>query len=756
MSAKPQHTNSGRLRADQDDYQNALEKSAAEFFDQHPESPNLFIVHLMYGGMVSDPGAIRKSAIRARNCFLSGLGELWKTQQIKNGKQDLDETDVNRQHAEVLRQHIRYLDRKNTFLNLMEGLIDKYEVEQVVFIFKQRENWEDYRLEIQRGSITLGARESIQIECEYSRRFADSLMPQYLSNEYFSNLYTNDDAIADRRDDGDEADVNNWRTGFILGRAEIFGMTTTNDVQKKALDQLYGDELDEKEVRIKFWNLLGELQSALLYFRGAGNAELASGTEVPNHVAPVGTVIAERLRGQPKSPRDFESPTAITVLSPSAPSASEVSINMLDTVVRIQQRDMEQQEVVNTVCKYTNPTFKDPDMKDIFKSTVKQIFKLRYQQRQLECISLWMAWLIEKLHNSVHEGHSLDFWLVAGDQTEFEGLAIPESDFQAINFEERATRAARALEREHFPWFQRGRYALFWDAGREKYAPTGIVGIKGSNWEQVLTEIYKPEPSLKIPVCCIAYSTGLPKEAGVIIHRDKTSIGQPTNEQTLQKNPFATIIRWRKKQWQLSIDPRKDKLLTALIEYLGSSTTSNPGTTLDEIADICLSVADNPHAGGIIVIVKEDKESVNDPDQHFQSLFAQMGKAWTIDDTREDRVALISHDGATLVALSSKNWGYRFLLSPDGVESEVRKGLVQCALGSNNNFPLTGVGSRRWSAALSAFKKEIGAVIVISQDGDIQFWASKNGGLEESMCLYLPQAGPERRIYLAAECSGKQ
>ena len=69
------------------------------------------------------------------------------------------------------------------------------------------------------------------------------------------------------------------------------------------------------------------------------------------------------------------------------------------------------------------------------------------------------------------------------------------------------------------------------------------------------------------------------------------------------------------------------------------------------------------------------------------------------------------------------SWKYRFLLSSDGISPGVRNALT--FLAQNRLHPLSSVGSRRWSAALASFKESVRAVIVISQDGDLQFWLPK-------------------------------
>jgi len=735
------HQTAVHLYEDGDRNQDVVNEYADEIFSQDTDS-SLVIVHLVYGA-ISDPGSIRRSAVRARNCYLNDLGLLWMNQNNESepdANKHKTKVDVNGVHGEVLRRHIRYLDRSNTFLNLVGRCLRDKQLDKLTFDLSIAKRgaieWCDVKAQAD------------GIKFTYSKAFADILVPPSLAIEYLDHFYRNHKSNSNQQES--ELAAQAWETQFLVSRAGIFGNILDIKKQREMLSVLHKKDLvdrwSESDIKVNFWNLLGELQSALLYFRGALAQKVDGNKRSIDSRPPEGKVFARQVRSRPRNGGKslIELPTAVTILCPKV--SRDPSEKIIEKLLVKSTEEENEQDNSKQICAKIYPAFKDPATRIQFSNTVKKGFELREQKRRLECISLWMIWIIEGLHKSIHEGHALDFWFVAGDQTEFRDnnnidfkelmpnqvreLTIPKHSADEKEFQNASKRAVRALEKEHFPWFQRGRYGLFWDIGRNSHAPTGLVAIKGSNWEQVLTESIKDIPNLDIPVCCITYTTGLPKEAGVISHTK------------LNGGAFPPILRWRKTQWQSDNDPRESELHNQLVNLLGKKPeqlTVDEERHLRDISTLCTAVADDPHAGAIMVILNDNP--ARKTEDYFHDLFAQMGKPWSIDNNREDRAALVSHDGATLITLKDRKWGYRFLLSPDGVDRDVRKKLVRCALLESSDFPLTGAGSRRWSAALTAFKSEVGAVIAISQDGDIYYWSSKDGKLnEQAQCLHFPVA----------------
>ena len=730
-----------------DPTQEIIEDCAEELFKSQSKS-KLCITHFLCGDK-STRGAIRKSALRARNSRLSDFCG------------SLSANKANDLHHEVLRDHISYLDRNRTFLSFVEKIFSedrKIGFLQVVII--PNKALSDYEMKPQ---LLETDETDLQFIFQYGPSFADALAPKKLVLDYFGALYQ-----------GKDMDEDLWEHKFHLCRAEVFGRTADKR-QSEELQQFIKRFKNEEEQHL-WWYLLCAVQSALLYF-------IAATTKSNSGKLPEGTVIAKRLEGiEIEGEHAPISPIGIAVLSPlltrrnGAFTISQLKrdkekakglITSLESDFLISARDKIIRNHTSDVCGKIDPRFHEDasgskSTRDDFRTKIKELFLLPNQEARAECFSLWMVWLAEWLHKSVHEGHRLDFWLVAGDQTEFADhpsivfkpldrddvnpLFVPKED---DNFREKIRRAASFLEKEHFPWFRRGRYALFWDVGGSIHGPTGLVAIKGSNWEQVVTETYKVKQQLLIPACCLVYTGGVPKEAGVIkcIGDEDLSISSSARRQKIiggkhrsNKSPdvprFSKILRWRNGEWQRSSDDRSKRLSTTLKKLLKASP--NTRKDLDSIAEICLLVADNPQAGGTIVFVDE---------KDFLELFSRMGKPWPIDESAEDKVALISHDGATLIHSSLKKWGYRFLLTPDDVNPEIKKSLVGRADDLTLDFPLTGVGSRRWSASLASFNEKVRAVIVISQDGDIQCWSSKEMELnKQTLFGSLPQGGKPKKF----------
>jgi hypothetical protein len=185
------------------------------------------------------------------------------------------------------------------------------------------------------------------------------------------------------------------------------------------------------------------------------------------------------------------------------------------------------------------------------------------------------------------------------------------------------------------------------------------------------------------------------------------------------------MLNLRNRQWRLTDDDDRQSHLKAHV--LNDSVIQSPALQ-DEIIGITLRVADNPAHGGTLIILK--KAGLNE--KREQASFTRMGIPWKFSNNSQDIEALISHDGATVIqevettGSPDVEWSFRLLLSADDVSPEVRKALQEMAHDMSLDFPLSGAGSRRWSSALAAFREDVQAVIVISQDGDISCWLASS------------------------------
>ncbi len=283
--------------------------------------------------------------------------------------------------------------------------------------------------------------------------------------------------------------------------------------------------------------------------------------------------------------------------------------------------------------------------------------------------------------------------------------------------------AANFLAREHFPWFQGGKCALFWDVSRvypenANLRPYGLVSISGSSWEQYLKQSYTNDQPINIPASIFGFTKGKPNDTGLIITTTDDN-GNPILER---------ILHYREKKWRFSGTDGREKALEALIKKLQAITTEEEG---QKIVKLCLRVADNPLEGGTLILLEKGATS--------KKIFVSMGIPWKFGKKIEDDdiEALMSHDGATVVQRTSEatQWDFRFLLSADGINADRRCSFVKDVHKSDKKFLLSGAGARRWSAALTSLHPDVLAVIVISQDGDISFWTCINNKTVKMYCL---------------------
>jgi len=210
------------------------------------------------------------------------------------------------------------------------------------------------------------------------------------------------------------------------------------------------------------------------------------------------------------------------------------------------------------------------------------------------------------------------------------------------------------------------------------------------------------------------------------------------------------ILRLQNGKWFQWDNENRCKILRKYLSRI--LTKSEDDENLKEIANIAIRLAENPYKGGIIVFIADDnaiikdvekietniKESNNENDSEGkEDIFGRMGEPWkpTNKYTDDDKITLIAHDGATLNYVSNNNWEFRRLLTSDEIPSKIIGELFKyveknfrTSLGLEDNeeetpfCPLSFKGSRRWSAAITAFHKKVMAVLVISQDGEMYIW----------------------------------
>jgi len=531
------------------------------------------------------------------------------------------------------------------------------------------------------------------IQLLYNPEIFETLWPEESAKDYIEYLYGEDHS---------ENSAKYFQEKHKLYRYDAFGKSFLTENAVRFL-RLQDGISDSNNMNLR-WQVICFLQSALLYFKTVAVNDLPSGTTI----------------GRGKMGASNPTPISIAIV---APLLKKKTINSIrDKLCHLTANSYPiLDNVSEDLSKHTELILRKFPVHTTFTDEVQNLFLMKAQRKRAELFSLWLAYICKFLYGKVHEGYPLDFWFVIGDQTEFEdkdGIdfkhlfdkqksPFPDVELLEIRFDneedidKKAEISASILEKEHFPWFQRGKCALFWDVSGKLLIPTGLVSLQGSNWEQFASQLYVKRP-INIPSCVVLYISGSFSETGIILKKN------------IESKPLK-IMEYKNKEWRLSaLDERRKCLCKLLKEDLKIDDKF-----IDDIVNIVMLVADNPKTGGTIVLLNKNGKKDN---------FLQMGKPWELLGKEvEDKVALISHDGATLLSVTADGtiWCYRYLLTPEKVNNDIKSELQKIAY-VEKTFPLSGAGTRRWSAGLAVFRDDIDAVIVISQDGDINCWVNKD------------------------------
>jgi hypothetical protein len=348
----------------------------------------------------------------------------------------------------------------------------------------------------------------------------------------------------------------------------------------------------------------------------------------------------------------------------------------------------------------------------------------------------WVMTLSRLLMQRTHEGKKLEFYFILADLSEirdnrnfdlvlFEDkidaseLAMPEIRSKSYNLERRINTTVDLLAKEHFPWFENGKYALFWDISSKEREPKGLINLRGQGWKNFIKNFTKgnSDPNLECDLLLISVLSSIELANVVRIRKEKAKQSGDSIVELLRYIPQI-------KKWTISSKEKRIHLLENTLNNLNGSDSFEKDD-IKSIIDISNTVALNPEKGGLIILASEDIDL-----DHFHSL----GKPWNIRPRSNDElIALISHDGASVKYPKNINkWTYRKILNirqniPIGI-NKLLSNLTELNYSyrskKNSDFcPFSLVGTRRWNSAHLAFHKKINTVISISQDGDLTFWS---------------------------------
>jgi len=703
-------------------------------------APNFMAVHFACG-IPGDPGYILRSAARARNCPLAE----WASTIPLRDRGDL--------HRRVIIRHVREFHRSETFLSFLSQLsakIDKklLDIESTTEMEALQIEEEPLDFEFTTDSKALALDVNLDRNARPARlriamndSLALKLSPPDLTNTYLKGLYT-----------GESGNTNTPQVDVLksihLPRSEAFGLLKRSDLELiwPGLSSFRWDLRNSLDVWL--WRLLGPLQSILLY-AAAGKP---NGDDGPDTTAGIGGFgWAYPLTPIQRSPDTPIQPWCYIFGTPLL--SGDKPGNIEDLVFRelcgasvyehLRQARNDgdhcdlREALLNEIRHDCYPTDDNNYLRDlavILDSQIKDLVVLDGQRQRLSRLIWWMCCLATKLRGAKHEGKPSDFWFVAGERTEFvddpdvilDKRLLPvagdprinvASDFRPIVEKGRLHRdrtklSVKRLEKEHYPWFTMGRHALFFDISDDYLSPCGLAELRIGSWHRLVTESDKLpiEQHLDIPACAMVFTDGNTGEAGVILCR-RVDGGRARIER---------FLRFRHGKWQLAADDRQEVLAKVITEATklpggGSDYTVNE---VIQISQIALMVADNPQAGGTLVFVDDSATSQG---------FLKLGLAWEFGRRDQYQLPLISHDGATVLWKEDEvpQWAYRKMLLPDSEAGGLLPALEALSLGDDPQFPLAGVGTRRWSAALSALRIGVRLVVSISTDGDMTCWSQE-------------------------------
>lgn len=637
---------------------------------------NFVLVHYLLG-TTDNPYSLRRTKIYIRD------GESILNQSLAIYQNRTSNTDTIENHKKALLEYIQYLDRDNTFLKLIvDNLIKKDASSQM------------------KASLSIDAtdkvffsepsKENTEKNWTIGKKFADALAPVEMIEKFFNQVYQMN-LIDDKN--------NNWTDTFKILKSLVFGKIS--ELQDLSFDD-YGI-LSEKINRT--WNALSSIQSALIYSKAA-STPITEGQDYSYDI------FSFTKKGTEQSLETF-----VIISSPKVQDnkdCNDIQIELNSEAERVfsnieNQRNSEK----DTIPKIQQHIPYDRD-NEIMWSNLEVILKQIFYRKDVVLIKIiqWMIILLTNLIAKKHEGKTIDFFFVCGDLSQFDDekmyKEVPKLEgFKAPsinnNFMEVAKHLAKEISDEHYTWFENGRYGLFWNTESKETFPIGLVSIKNFTWLDVLKNRSKEKLPIKIPNCFITYVYGNAKRVG--------SVG-------IIENKVTDILLFYDKRWieYNSTSPRKDGIINKINELYPSSFKAH---TLDETVELALQIADNPDKGGTLVFVKPKAD---------MKYFKQMGESWEPSGEKlpEDILALISQDGATLRVLEDDLWKYKYrhFLIPSAKTVELLEQIKNIC--DHHKWPLRAKGSRRWSAAIIACHMDVDAVIVISQDGDIQLWCIKN------------------------------
>ena len=567
--------------------------------------------------------------------------------------QNTDDSNSEEQESELHRQsmqeYIKYLDRDNTFLSL---ILKKF---QSILSTDPSCNSCFGNLSIidspNRILREVDADSDFSIKWEIDRESADLLsyvctnLENTNQGNFFENIYH------DRKID------KYWNDAFKYARADLFGKLSNGRMT-----------LEEKESK---WDLISSIQGILVFLSAVNPNDPSNSTNVISNLSCSFSIVKK------ESQLGRETELMVTIISPSLDSNN---IRILSA--RNHKRSIERMfGDIDTARTRGGPFTKLNDIlhvNDLSAECLTFIREAIYHSSRPETNideAQWAILLAHYLVNKKHEGRLLDFFIVCGELSEFNDLpkikfrnlsstckeALQWTNNNKFNELEEAEKVARQIAHEHYPWFDSGRYALFWNTASaiNDNTPIGLISIEHFNWINIVESQFRDQPPFDMPNCLISHVYGYPQKIGV---------------QIIENNQVKELLRWQDNKWKPIINESRKENLKSLLEGL-----LQPINNIDKMIDIIIHIAEHPEKGGTIVFV-ENNETLDE----FGDYKKDMGTPWDLQQiTSEDVISLVSQDGDIQIWHIDNN-------IPDGKTEADAYSLDGIKLLEIHEFPLRG------------------------------------------------------------------
>ena len=729
-----------------DHLQNLIKEYAFKVYTQLKKkeicmSNRLFMLHYL-SGTKEDPFGLRKSEIISEDSFLNQTSEGFSEEHEKV--------------QETFRSFIRFFgeNRRKTMLSyaldnltvindgfnirfiVSDDVVEKYTIPMNL---KKVEKYKSNKNNISKpikNSFTNNYEILIPKKLEYALFPVDQETVINFSNQLHQKW--------------DEDKMNLWKEFFEFSRDEmlsidfldekdIIGTIKKGNGEIVALDQIEKSVINKRRLQKQ----LSIYQAGIFYFFNSINDEPLQHKVCDLYVIPIEI-------GHPVTGNTIENITLVFVLNHQYDLDKdklmvEINSNLSDFKEKLKEliwvdNSNTLVEKLNKILKVV-PTEEEATL-HITDNEELNLKKWITYYSYIDTILPWHMVILSKLCNKVHEGRKLDFYFLLADISEindnknFEILPFEEEDANALeipiiyrdpyyNLNNKINNTVELLAKEHYPWFENGRFAIVWDIVSQSFRPFGLVKLVNNNWKSVVNYYLQGKNDINLDVDLVLLS----------------SIGEVslTNVLRLEKRPqtkrsIAEIIRYNEPDntWIINVDNNREKVMHTFLKEIINKRLNGDypdyerekvlEKEINKLLEVSELISKHPEKGGIIVLA----EDINA--DHFHSL----GEPWKIEsDSTDNLVALISHDGASIKYFNKNVWFYRKIFNNvQGMPTNIGSTLslitelnYKYQKYKNYDFcPLSLVGSRRWGSAKLSFHKDILSVVTISQDGDLMIW----------------------------------